>query len=72
MAPLDFWYKNDSGAQEFIREYVKIGIRTMNYIMPVELKEDIRYLYKNGNIYEKSMIVTLLASLKMYFGGYDE
>lgn len=63
MNPLDYWYQGDSGIQKYYREYYN---RNRDRISG-ELGKDISRMFEEGNVEEKSMALTVLAAVKVYF-----
>lgn len=65
MSPEDYWYRHDDNVQRFFETYYADNIG-----MPVideELRNDMKNLFQNGNVAEKSMALTVLAMVKKYF-----
>lgn len=63
MNPLDYWYQRNPEIQRYYREYYD---RNRNRI-DGELGRDISLMFEDGNVEEKSMALTVLAILKVYF-----
>lgn len=63
MNPLDYWYQGNSGIQKYYREYYN---RNRDRISG-ELGKDISRMFEEGNVEEKSMALTVLAAVKVYF-----
>lgn len=65
MNPIDYWYKQDNRIRTFMDNYFNKYINLKN--ISKELIEKMMYLYKEGNVTEKSMVLTVLALEKLYF-----
>ncbi len=63
MNPLDFWYQEKPGIQEYYREYFD-GNRSR---ISGALGKDISLMFEKGNVTEKSMALTVLGAAKLYF-----
>lgn len=63
MNPLDYWYQRNPEIQRYYREYYD-GNRNR---IDGELGRDISLMFEDGNVEEKSMALTVLAILKVYF-----
>ncbi|MCL2650005.1 MAG: asparagine synthase-related protein [Candidatus Azobacteroides sp.] len=65
MNPEQLWYNQTPEVKKYLDNYFGENIfRAEKYI---ELKTDLITLYKNGNIIEKTQVLTLLAALKLLF-----
>lgn len=65
MNPLDYWYNNNQELKEFMDNYFKENIDRLD--SNKELKDDCIYLYNNGKTVEKTQVLTLLSTLKLFF-----
>lgn len=65
MNPLDYWYQRNPGIREYYRDYYCRNRRRNE--LDGELGKDISLMFKEGNVLEKSMALTVLAVLKVYF-----
>jgi asparagine synthase (glutamine-hydrolysing) len=63
MNPYDHWYRNNIKVKDFMDKYF---LENLNYIQDIELKNDCKYLYNEGTTIEKSLVLSLLSSAKMY------
>ena len=63
MNPLDFWYQGNTEIQRYYREYYDKNRDRVGG----ELGKDISLMFEDGNVIEKSMALTVLAILKVYF-----
>ncbi|MBN3554007.1 hypothetical protein JYA63_07010 [Fictibacillus nanhaiensis] len=64
MNPMDYWYKNDIKVREFINNYFE---ENKKRILPAsKLSVDMDNLFYNGNTIEKLLILTVLASYKLF------
>lgn len=65
MNPMDYWYNNNENINNFFNNYFKNNINRLDKYK--DLKNDCIYLYQEGNTREKTQVLTLLATLKLYF-----
>ncbi len=65
MNPGDYWYQKDRKIQAYYRDYFAESIGHAS--LDGELREDIRRMFEEGNLMEKSMALTVLAAVKAYF-----
>lgn len=63
MNPLDFWYQESPGIQAYCREYFDSNRSRIGGA----LGKDISLLFEEGNVTEKSMALTVLSAVKLYF-----
>lgn len=63
MNPLDYWYQKNPKIQEYYSNYYNQNKSRVNG----ELGKDISLMFKEGNVLEKSMALTVLAVFKVYF-----
>lgn len=65
MTPVDLWYKQNYDIQTFFEKYYNevLESSTINF----ELKNDLSIMFHKGNVFEKSMALTVLAMFKKYF-----
>lgn len=68
MNPLDYWVSRNKEVKEYMDTYEANGYASMPCQASQQLIDDMKYLYKIGNINEKAMVLTVLASAKLYFG----
>ena len=68
MNPIDYWLSNNAKMKAYLDDYQKKGIEQWKYLFSQELVHDLNRLYSTGNAWEKSMVLTVLASAKLYFG----
>lgn len=66
MNPVDYWYGQNADIQKYFADYMAETID--NPALGEELKSDIRLLFAEGNVEEKSLAITVLAMAKKYFG----
>ena len=71
MNPLDYWYARNESLKAYLDGYEAEGYR---YLPPVseQLITDMKQLYATGTFNEKAMVLTVLASAKLYFGVSNE
>jgi len=72
MNPLDYWIAHNDPLREYMDAYEREGYRSMPSEASAQLIEDMKQLYSTGNANEKTMVLTVLASAKLYFGDIDE
>lgn len=66
MNPMDYWYDRDAGIQKYFVDYVEDTID--HPALGEALRKDIRLLFAEGSVEEKSLAITVLAMVKKYFG----
>ena len=69
MNPIELWLVENRELQEFFEKYFNENID--NQICDVELKKDIRDLFVRGNGIEKTLVLTALSGIKLFFGEED-
>ncbi len=65
LMPFDWWYDRDLNVQKYMQKYLDDNIN--NQVIDEELKKDIMYIYQKGQAREKSMALTVLAAVKLFF-----
>lgn len=65
MNPLDYWYRESPGIQEYYRDYYCQNRNRSE--LGEELAKDISRMFEEGNVIEKSMALTVLGAIKLYF-----
>lgn len=68
MNPLDYWLSENEKLREYIDSYEKKGYVYLPAGTSKQLEEDMKNLYAYGNTNEKTMVLTVLSSMKLYFG----
>lgn len=66
-SPLDMLYESDKKAQAFVKKYVRKNYPYFMTMASEQLCKDMKELYYQGGIIEKSMVLTVLSSAKLYF-----
>lgn len=66
MNPLDYWLKKNQELQRYLDMYVEGCLASIKKEVTPKLYEDMRNLYRSGNVFEKSMVITVLGSFKLY------
>lgn len=66
MNPIDYWYEKDKGIQKRFAACVEEIID--NPALGEDMRKDVRLLFMEGNVEEKSLAITVLAMVKKYFG----
>lgn len=69
MNPLDFWLRHNEPVRKYLDDYEKAGYAFLPPGCPEELEKDMHGLYISGTAKEQMMVLTVLASMKLYFGG---
>lgn len=64
---LDILYDSDKRAQTFVKKYIKQTYPYFRKLASDQLCRDMKELYFNGGILEKSMVLTVLSSIRLYF-----
>ena len=72
MNPLDYWLSENEKLREYLDSYEKKGYAYLPAEASKQLEEDMKNLYAYGNTNEKTMVLTVLSSMKLYFGGKNE
>lgn len=65
MNPFDYWYKSNHNLKVFLDNYYEVNI---DNVEDYALRKACQHLYLKGNVREKLLTLTLLSSLKLYFG----
>ena len=66
MNPIDYWYWQDEGIQQYYQTYYKKHINSD--VLSEAIKGDISEMFNQRNVTEKSMALTVLAAAAQYFG----
>jgi len=64
MNPFEYWYKKNDDLRKFTKNFFDENISVLDSYQ--ELKNDCEVLFKNGNFIEKSMVLTLLETSKVF------
>ena len=72
MNPLDYWLSENENLREYMDSYEKKGYMYLPIGTSKQLGEDMKNLYAYGNTNEKTMVLTVLSSMKLYFGEKNE
>lgn len=65
MNPMDFWYSHDEQVRIYLDSMFKQRIDSA--VLTKELADDMRDLYLNGSFIEKSLVLTVLSAVHLYF-----
>lgn len=65
MNPMDAWYAGDPELQRYYETYYESLIDCK--VFDEELRRDLSVMFRQGNVTEKSMALTVLAAVKQYF-----
>ncbi len=68
MNPLEYWVANNTDIGNFLDRYATSGYFDLPANTSTKLITDMQSLYETGSISEKAMVLTVLASAKLYFG----
>lgn len=68
MNPLGYWLRNNVDVREYMNGYEQNGYRWLPVGVSEQLVNDLKMLYATGSAYEKTMVLTVLAAAKLYFG----
>ena len=71
MNPLDYWFGRDKALQTYLNRREAEGYRCLPQASD-QLISDMKQLYATGSFNEKAMVLTVLASAKLYFGDPHE
>ena len=64
MNPFEYWYKKNDDLRKFTKKFFNENISVLDPHQ--ELKNDCEILFNNGNFIEKSMVLTLLETSKLF------
>lgn len=67
MNPIDFWLAHNDKARHFWDQYYEDNFKYIEKIGSERLCQDVKTLYSIGNANEKSMALTVLGAVKLYF-----
>ena len=68
MNPLEYWVKHSKKLTSFLDEYEKNGYDHLPAGISDKLIKDLKWLYQNGTVIEKTMTLTVISAAKLYFG----
>ncbi len=68
MNPIDYWISQDEHLRRFLDNYEEKGYSFLPKTVSDNLINDMKELYRSGTANEKAMVLTVLASAKLYFG----
>ena len=66
MNPLDYWYNKSFLHRKILDGYFNNNIIKVRKFVSNELYENVNKLYKNGNVIEKTMALTVISSIKQF------
>ncbi len=72
MDPFDHWLTVNEDLREYLDAYAETGFGRTGDAFPERLTEDMKNLYATGTAVEKTMVLTVLGSYKLYFGDEQE
>lgn len=65
MNPMDYWYNNNEQIRTYLNEMYKTRIGSK--VLPQELSSDMKMLFETGNFIDKSLVLTVLSAVHLYF-----
>ncbi len=68
MTPLGYWISNDKELKDYLDGYAQEELTNPKTEMSSQLLSDMKELYSTGTATEKTMVLTVLGSIKLYFG----
>ena len=68
MNPIDYWITHDKKLQTYLNEYMQNSFSYISTPISEQLIADMKELFLSGNANEKTMVLTVLGAVKMYFG----
>ncbi len=68
MTPIAYWIENDSELKTYLDGYAKEWLDNSAVRLSSQLISDMKELYSTGTATEKTMVLTVLGSVKLYFG----
>lgn len=68
MTPLGYWIANDKELKDYLDGYAKEELTNPKTEIDSCLLSDMKELYSTGTAVEKTMVLTVLGSVKLYFG----
>ena len=68
MTPIAYWIANDRELGGFLDSYAQEEMKNPKTEMSEQLLSDMKELYATGTATEKTMVLTVLGSVKLYFG----
>lgn len=68
MVPMAYWLEHNKKLAAALDDYAEEGFDHLPVTMSEQLVSNMQWLYRTGNANEKTMVLTVLASAKLYFG----
>lgn len=68
MNPFDFWFEHNPSLRAYFDKYENEGYKYLPSEVSEHLINDMKELYKTGNVNEKAMVLTVLSAAKLFFG----
>lgn len=68
MTPIAYWIANDKKLKAYLDGYAEEELNNPKAEMSTQLISDMKKLYSTGTAVEKTMVLTVLGSVKLYFG----
>ena len=69
MNPADAWYAEDMELQRYYKAYYEDNID--NGVFDETLRNNLSIMFRQGNVTEKSMALTVLSAARQYFGSQE-
>ena len=67
MNPLDYLSRRGSAQRKYMDEYEKSAYNALPIELPEQLESDLRELYAVGSAEERSLVLTVLSAIRLYF-----
>ena len=65
MNPMDYWYNNSEQIRTYLNEMYENRIGSK--VLPLDMADDMRMLFETGNFIDKSLVLTVLSAVHLYF-----
>ena len=62
MHPYDFWYNHNPKVKDYLNNYYYDNLQ---YVQDKEVRKDCSYLFNEGNVMEKCLVLSLLSAIKL-------
>ena len=72
MNPIGYWISHNEEIKNFFTEYSRDGLKNASSITSSQLLSDLTMLIESGTAVEKTMALTVLSSIRLYFGENNE
>ena len=68
MTPMAYWIENNKKLKDYLDSYAQDAFAEYEDFLSTQLVSDMKDLYETGSAAEKAMVLTVLGSVKLYFG----